>query len=204
LDEIWTIITQQGRALFHNRLEITAVILGLISVYLVVRRNVLTFPIGIAMVAMYAIIFYEAKLYSDMLLQVFFVVMQALGWYQWLYGSKDSDQKIKVRNLNSRQMAITSLIILSGTGILGFTMDRYTDTDVPYPDAFTTLISVMAQWWLNKGYLQNWSLWIFVNILYIGLYWYKTLYLTSFLYLFFLVLAILGYREWKSKLAATR
>jgi nicotinamide mononucleotide transporter len=153
------------------------------------------------MVLLYVHIFYQAKLYSDMLLQVFFAVMQAIGWLQWLRGQKDSTDKIQIRSLSLRQILLTAASIGIGTLSLGSLMQRFTDADVPYPDALTTSISVLAQWWLNQRYLQNWTLWIVADVLYIGLYWYKSLYLTSVLYLVFLLLAIQGYREWKKAMA---
>lgn len=187
----------QVRTLFANPTEVVAVLLGIISVWLVVRRSIWNFPIGIMMVLLYVGIFYEARLYSDMLLQVFFAVMQILGWWQWVHGQKDTHQKIEVRSLSLRQMLLTALLIGIGTLTLGQVMQRYTDADVPYPDALTTSLSVLAQWWLNQRYLQNWVLWIIADILYIGLYWYKGLYLTAVLYLIFLVLAVQGYKEWR-------
>jgi nicotinamide mononucleotide transporter len=189
----------QIRMFLSNKMEVAAFILGVWSVYLVVKRSVWAFPIGIVMVALYAVIFFEAQLYSDMLLQVFFAVMQAAGWYQWLHSPKQDDQKIAVRLLSLRQISLTVFAILGITLTLGYTMDHFTTTDVPYADAFTTAISVMAQWWLNLRYLENWHLWIFVDVLYIGLYWYKALYLTAVLYVVFLVLAVIGLREWRAQ-----
>jgi nicotinamide mononucleotide transporter len=196
-----TQLLEQLNLLFHDPIEVCAVILGIISVWLVVKRNVVAFPVGIVMVLLYLDVFYRAKLYSDMLLQAFFAVMQAIGWYQWTHGAKDNDDKITVHQLSLRQILQTTLLILLGTLTLGYLMDQYTDTDVPYADAFTASISVMAQYWLNKQYLQNWTLWIGVDVLYIGLYWYKTLYLTAILYVIFLVLAVMGYRAWQAKSA---
>lgn len=179
--------------------EIIAVILGIISVYCVVQRSVWAFPVGIVMVILYIWIFYEAKLYSDMLLQVFFVVMQALGWKQWLQGKKDADEKIAIKSLSRSQIGITIGIIAVGTLALGTAMHQFTDASIPYADALTTMLSVMGQWWLNARYLENWTLWIIADVLYIGLYGYKELYLTAGLYIVFLVLAVMGYREWKQK-----
>ncbi len=190
----------QLRVLFNDPTEVLAVLLGMVSVWLVTRRSIWAFPIGIVMVLLYVGIFYDAKLYSDMLLQVFFAVMQMIGWWQWAHGQKDAHQKIEVRSLSLRQILLTVMLIGIGTLALGRMMQRYTDADVPYPDALTTSISVLAQWWLNQRYLQNWILWIVADVLYLGLYWYKGLFLTALLYLIFLALAIQGYRAWKRAL----
>jgi nicotinamide mononucleotide transporter len=189
----------QIQMFFGNPIEVIAFILGVWSVYLVVKRSVWAFPIGIAMVALYAFIFFETKLYSDMLLQVFFAVMQAVGWFQWVNSPKNTDQKIAVRSLRLRQIFLTVAAIAVITLLLGYLMDHHTDTDVPYADAFTTAVSVMAQWWLNLRYIENWHLWIFVDVLYVGLYWYKGLYLTAVLYIVFFVLAVIGLRAWRNR-----
>jgi len=182
-----------------NWLELTAAILGVISVWFVVKRNILAFPIGIGMVLLYIVIFYEAKFYSDMILQVVYVVMQAQGWYLWTRGDRAEDDKIAIGHLNSRQWAISGLVQVFGTLSLGYVMHRYTDAYLPWLDAFTTTMSLLAQWWMNKKYLQNWVLWITVDVIYLYQYSAKALYLTTGLYAVFTMLAIAGYIEWKKK-----
>ncbi len=183
-------------------LEIIAAILGAISVWLVVLRNVWAFPIGIVMVTMYAWIFYEAKLYSDMLLQVFFFVLQIQGWLDWSRSQKGDDQKIAVRQLSQQQWLLTGGILVVGTVMLGFIVKSvFPDAALPWLDAFAAVVSMLAQWWMNRRYLDNWTLWIAVDALYLYIYYSKGLYATFVLYGIFLAMAVAGYIEWKKKLA---
>ena len=182
--------------------ELIAAILGAISVALVVMRHIWAFPIGIVMVIMYAWVFYQAKLYSDVLLQLFFFVLQIQGWIDWNKSDKANDDKIVVRWLNPQQWLLTIGIQIAGTGALGFLMKTYTDAALPWLDAFAAVMSMNAQWWMNKRYIDNWTLWIAVDALYLYIYYSKALYPTTILYAVFLGMAIVGYWTWKSKLSA--
>jgi nicotinamide mononucleotide transporter len=179
-------------------IEGIAALLGAISVWLVVKRNIFAFPIGIIMVVLYIWIFYESKLYSDMLLQVFFVVMQIHGWLVWKKSETGKDEKIIVRSLSNAQWIWTGLLLFLGFLGLGYVMETYTDASSPYTDAFVAVQSVLAQWWMNKRYVESWILWIGVDQVAIFLYASKNLYFTTVLYGLFLVMAVIGYLEWKN------
>lgn len=184
-------------------LELTASILGLASVWLVVRRNILAFPVGIVMVLLYVFIFYKAKLYSDVLLQIFFVVMQIHGWLTWRRADHDLEDKIQVRQFSKKQWLLTGAVLLGGTAALGFFMKTQTDAAAPYTDAYVAVLSVLAQWWMNTRYLENWILWMGVNQVAMFLYASKDLYFTAVLYAVFLAMAVAGWWEWKSKTAVS-
>lgn len=181
-------------------IELAAAVLGAVSVWMVVKRNVWAFPIGIVMVVLYAWIFFRERLYSDMLLQVFFAVMQAQGWYLWSRSEHADDDRIAVRSLSARQWWITGLMQVAGTLSLGAAMQRFTNADLPFMDAFAAVQSMLAQWWMNKRYVENWILWIAVDEVYLILYYSKSLYFTTVLYAIFLGMAVIGYMEWKNKL----
>jgi nicotinamide mononucleotide transporter len=183
-----------------NYLELFAAVLGVISVWLVVKRNIWAFPIGIVMVILYAWIFFKAKFYSDMLLQLLYVVMQAQGWYVWSHSDRAQDDKIRVLQLNGRQWIWGLIFLILVTLSLGYTMQHYTDAALPWVDAFTTAMSLLAQWWMNRKYLENWHIWITVDAVYLYQYSAKGLFVTTGLYAIFLGLAIYGLYEWKSKL----
>lgn len=186
-----------------SSLELIASLLGALAVWLVVKRNVLNFPIGILMVSLYAWIFWEAKLYSDMLLQGVFAIMQVQGWYLWSRkNARSEEQELTVRSMQARHWVWTGAIQLLGTLCLGYFMSL-TDASLPYLDAFAAVQSVLAQWWLNKRYLENWILWIAVDEVYLMIYSYKSLYFTTGLYALFLVMAVAGYLEWRRKLYPT-
>lgn len=180
-----------------NTLELIAALLGALSVGLLVVRNVWAFPIGIAMVLLYTVVFYQAKYYADMCLQVAYVVMQIQGWYEWTRGDRGVGDKITVRRLVPFQWVWLLLAVGGGTAFIGLALQRFTDASLPWLDAFTTSVSLVAQWCLNKKYLENWALWIFVDIIYLYQYSYKALYFTTALYAVFLGLAIAGHVAWR-------
>ena len=180
-------------------LEIIAVICGLANIYLTVKQNIWCWPVGAVMVSLYIYIFFNAKLYSDAGLNVFFLVMQFYGWYQWTRGPVVHATSLSaVKRLGTRGWSWTTAGVLAGTATLGTVMHRYTDAALPYPDAFTTLLSVIAQFLMTKKYLENWTLWIIADLVYIGVYSVKSLYWTAGLYVVFLALCVQGYREWRT------
>lgn len=183
-------------------LEIIASLLGVVTVWLVVRRNIWTFPIGIVQVTLAGIVCFQARLYSDALLQVLFGVMQVQGWILWSRSDRAADDRIAIRSLSPWQWLWTGCALLAGTFGLGYVMDTWTAADFAYRDAFCTAQSVLAQWWMNKRYLENWVLWIAVNQVYVFMYADKGLKFFAGLYVVFLVQAALGYIQWKQKLTA--
>jgi nicotinamide mononucleotide transporter len=181
-----------------NPLEIVAVVCGLANIYLTVKQNIWGWLFGGIMVSLYIYIFFHAKLYSDAGLQVFFLVMQFYGWYEWTRGPVVHAVSLSaVKRLGTRGWSWVGAGVASGTAVLGTTMHHYTDAALPYPDAFTTLLSVIAQFLMTKKYLENWTLWIIADVVYIVVYTIKSLYWTAGLYVVFLVLCVQGYREWR-------
>jgi nicotinamide mononucleotide transporter len=178
-------------------LEKIAALCGLANVYLTVRQNIWCWPVGVVMVSLYIYIFFGAKLYSDVVLQIFFLVMQFYGWYEWTRGPVDHARSLSpVARLGTRGWTWTTAGALTGTAVLGTVMRRYTDAALPYPDAFTTALSVIAQFLMTRKVLENWTLWIIADVVYIAVYSIKSLYWTAGLYAVFLVLCVKGYREW--------
>jgi nicotinamide mononucleotide transporter len=178
-------------------IEIVAAALGLACVWLTVRRHIACWPTGLAMVILYAFIFYEAKLYSDMLLQVAYVFLQLYGWYAWLHGGP-RQTPLRVSRLSPPRFVgwIAGGAVIAAS--LGASMQRYTDASFPHVDAAATVASLIAQWLMGRKVLESWLVWIFVDIVSIGLYLAKSLYLTAGLYLLFLGLATWGWFEWRN------
>lgn len=181
-------------------IELTASLLGLISVWLVTKQNNWCWPTGIVMVIIYVFIFYQNKLYSDMLLQIFFVVMQIYGWYTWS-NSSNNTIKLEVSWLTFKEQLqwIVGTIILSI--LIGFCMKRFTNADLPYIDAATAAMSITAQWLMTRKKIENWLYWIIADLIYIAMYLVKGLYFTTVLYFVFLILAYKGFITWKNHLA---
>lgn len=182
-----------------STIEIIATLSGLACVILTIRQNIWCWPTGLLMVTLYIVIFYQAKLYSDMGLQVIYVGLQIYGWYYWLHGGTEKS-KLPVRAIGPIHFA--GWLIAAGvlTVALGYTMHTQTDASLPYWDATTTVLSLTAQVLMAKKILESWLLWITVDVLAIGIYAVKDLHLTAGLYAVFLVLAILGFFAWKNDL----
>ncbi|CAN5456505.1 nicotinamide riboside transporter PnuC [soil metagenome] len=181
--------------LLANRIELIAFVLGVVNVTLVVRRSIWNYPFAIAMVALYAIVFYRTKLYSDALLQIFFFVVNFYGWWMWLR-AEQAEGEIRVLLMTGSARA-RWLVGIAVTALLwAAAMHRWTDAAYPYWDAPVAIPSVAAQILMSRRLLENWVLWIAVDILAIGLYATKGLWLTTVLYVIFLGLAIWGLAHW--------
>lgn len=178
-----------------DTIEIIAVALGLANVGLLVRRSIWNYPFGMAMVALYFVIFREARLYGEAGLQVFFFVVQGWGWWLWARAG-GLTHMVEVAWMGTRgRIAALALVAASALGI-GWAMARFTDAALPYADATIAGASVVAQVLLSVRRVENWALWIAIDVLSVGVYIHRALYLTAGLYVIFLVLAVLGLREW--------
>jgi nicotinamide mononucleotide transporter len=177
-------------------LEIVAFVLGVINVTLVVRRSLWNYPFGLAMVALYAWVFFGAKLYSDAILQGFFFVVQIYGWANWARSRADAGA-VQVVRLGGRERAAWLAGIVVATLAWGWTMDRFTDAALPWWDASVAIASVAAQLLMSRRAIETWVLWIAVDVLAIGLYATKDLWLTALLYVIFLALSIWGLVDWR-------
>jgi len=177
-------------------IEIAAVILGVCNITLLIRRSIWNYPFGIVMVIFYMKIFYDAKLYADTGLQVFFLIVQIYGWAHWL-GRRDASGRVIVRRITRNQALAYAAAGAAGVAAMGALLSRFTDAALPYWDSTIAVFSVIAQVLLARRRLENWLVWVGVDIVAIGVYWAKGLYPTTGLYAVFLVLATLGYFAWR-------
>ena len=183
-------------------LEIATFVSGLLSVWLTVRQNIWCWPAGITMVLCYGVLAFQVRLYSDVGLQLIYLVMQIYGWYHWLHGGRDRGT-LPVTTVGLWPLAAWILIGLAAAGVLGVVMSTCTDADLPYWNAMTTALSLVAQWFLARKKLESWAIWITVDVLYIGMFVTKRLYLMACLYAVFLVLSGMGFHEWRKSLRET-
>ena len=191
MDQLSNIATQLGL----DPLETLATLLGLANIVLLVRRSIWNYPFGLAMVALYARIFFWEKLYSDALLQLFFFVIQLYGWWAW-WRAGGGERKVDVVRLTGpARIAWIAMIAILGLG-WGTMMHLYTDASFPWWDATVAVSSIAAQILLARRCIENWVLWIAIDIASIPLYLIKGLPFTAGLYLAFLALSALGLREW--------
>jgi nicotinamide mononucleotide transporter len=182
-------------------LEITAVVFGLLSVIFTIRQNIWCWATGLVNVILYILIFYRAALYSDVVLQVIYVPLQLYGWYHWVYGNRNgANPDLPVTRLTSFAACIWTAVAANLIAIDGYIMHRFFNAALPYWDAAIAVLSLIAQYLLARKVLENWMIWIAVDILALGVYTAKGLYLTTGLYGVYLVLATFGLIAWLKSL----
>lgn len=181
--------------------EIIGVITGLLCVWLTVRQNIWCWPVGIVSCVAFAILFWQIKLYIDMGLQFFFIVVSLQAWSLWLHGGPNHS-RLPVTQLTSAQKVWLGIAVVLCVLTLGTIFDRYTDASLPFLDALASGASVPAQILLMRKKLESWYMWFVIDVLYVGIYIYKEVYLTAGLYVLFLGLAVAGLIEWKKTLNA--
>lgn len=184
-------------------IEAIAVVFGLACVWLTVRQSIWCWSTGLVQVVLFIFIFLQARLYSDVILHCIYVVLQVYGWHHWLYGGPDH-QNLRVSRLSRRGFLGWVLLCGVGTAALGWSMTTFTDAALPYPDAFTTVASLIAQWLLTRKKLESWLFWIIVDVVAIGIYFSKSLFLTTGLYAVFLLMATMGLLAWRKSMKAVK
>jgi nicotinamide mononucleotide transporter len=176
-------------------LQWTAVATGIVSVYLSVRQKIWSWPTALVNVALYFVVFREQKLYADMGLQVIYFVLSLYGWYEWLYGGANRTELTVSRATSTMTLTLTAIAVV-GVAVLGTLFARFTDAALPYVDSATATTSLVAQWMMTRKVLENWAVWIAVDVVYVGMFVYKHMYPTAALYAGFLVLAVMGHLQW--------
>ena len=179
-----------------NTVEIFGLFAGSLSIALLIKQNIWTWPVGIAYTVASLHVFYTAKLYADFTLHVFFLIMSLYGWYYWLRGNNRIDSELLVSR-EKKKVLVYSLVICSVAIIFTsnlFTL--YTDADLPYWDSTTSILSIFAIWLQSRKKIESWIFWLIIDILSVGIYFYKELYFYSLLYSIYVVMAFLGYVAW--------
>jgi nicotinamide mononucleotide transporter len=181
-------------------LEIVAVVIALEMVGCNIREIHWGWPLAIVSSLMYFALFWRSRLYGDAALQIFFAVVALWGWYQWLRGHRADGSVLRVTRLTRRGLALTVVACALLWPVTGFFLKTFTDTDVPWWDAFPTAVSLVGQFLLGRKFIENWAVWIVVNVVSVGLFAYKDLWLTVGLYSVFIALSWVGWKEWKRRL----
>lgn len=179
-----------------SHLEIFAALFGVVSVYLSTRENIWSWPTAIVNVGLYTVVFYQEKFYADMGLQVVYLALSAYGWFEWLHGGANRGV-LRVSRATPRLLLLSGAIIVVGSYTLGSTLSRHTDAVFPYLDSTLTVASLVAQFMMTRKILENWALWVVLDIVYVPMFISRQLYATAALYAVFLVLAVMGYVQWR-------
>lgn len=183
-------------------IELIGVITGLLCVYLAAINNIWNWPFAIINVVLYIYIYFHAQLYADMGLQVYLLGVNIYGWYYWSRRSV-TEVKVPVVSITGRQWLWSAAIVAVVTPVLGYTLIslspilHYKPAAYPYLDSFCTMCSIIAQVYLARKVLQNWLIWVFVDLIYVGVYIVKDLHPTAFMYAIFAIIAAKGYCDWR-------
>jgi len=181
-----------------NYIELLGAILGIAYIFFSIRQSIWTWPVGLLTSIIYVWVFLVSKLYADMGLQMYYVVISIYGWYEWLKGNQSNhSESIKISRLSVKLGLVLALISLVIFFLIWYILKNYTDSTVPVADSLATALSIVATWMLARKILEHWLVWIFVDAFSIGLFWYKDLLPTVLLFVVYTIMAVAGYLEWK-------
>lgn len=185
-------------------LEFLGLVFGLLAVWYLIKQSILTWPAGIAYVLISFVIFWRIQLYGDFILHIFFLVLNIYGWYYWVYGRKKGEKELPVSTLSITDNILVAMGSLAGVWLFGlflehldFFFDGLEPAALPYWDATTSILSVTGMWLTTRKKLENWYYWLVVDILATGIYVYKGIYFYALLYGIYIILAFMGYLEWR-------
>ena len=172
-------------------------VLGIVGVWLMIRRSLWAFPVGLVAVTVQGVLFFRSRYYADATLQVFFFVVLAYGWYHWVR-DRGAAPELPVTVLPARARVWTVGLAMAGTVAWALLLRRHTNAIMPFRDAFIAAFSVAAQVLQARKNLENWPLWGIVNVVAVCSYWAGGLFYTALLYAIYLVMAVGGWREWRA------
>ena len=196
--------------LFENWLEFTGVIAGLLCVWLLIKEHVLTFPIGMLYALVTVVVVARAMLYADVVLNLYYVLMNAYGWYYWVYGGRrlrEAEGELRPQRLQRSTLLYLLGVTTVGSVVMGFYLSRYTQADMAYIDSLTTVASFVAMWMSARKFLSSWVAWFLIDVLQIVLYVVKGISTDSGLFLYaglygvYLLMAVFGWLQWRQRLA---
>jgi len=188
-----TQITEALEAL--SWLEASGVFFGLLYIYLAAKENIWCWPAGLVSVIIYIFICIDAKLYAETALQFYYLGTSLYGWYHWQ--NQKTKEELPISTMSAREhflfIGLGAIITLG----VGYGLTTYTDASIPYIDSFTTVFSLFTTWLVTRKVLENWLYWIIVDSVGAYQYFYKELYLTSFLFALYVVIVVFGYIKWR-------
>ena len=183
----------------QHYIEITGAVLSLIYLYLSIKQKIGLWIFGFLCSALYVVVFFNSKFYADMSLQFYYLGVSVYGWISWKSGKLHTGKDLPVKRVNIRQVIVLSAITIAVFLLYYFILARYTDSPLPISDSFTTALSITATWMLAKKLIEHWLLWIVVDAVSAGLYFYKELYPTAVLFILYTIMAVVGFVEWKKE-----
>ena len=196
MESFFDSISQESLA--YGWLEIIAVFTAVIYVFLAAKTNRWCFFFGLISSAIYIYLATSLKFYFDSAINIYYVFMSFYGWFSW---SNTSTGKLQgILKMPKKQFIIILSAGLLLTAILASIVDHFSDASLPYIDAFTTVFAIIATWMVVKKYLENWLIWIVVDLIAAAMYFHKNLFITAALFLLYAIISIVGYKKWKIQL----
>lgn len=181
-----------------NYLEIIGTLVGLLYLWLEYRASIYLWIAGVVMPAIYIFVYYRAGLYADFGINIYYLLAAGYGWMVWMRGSSKSGKKeLPITRTPPKTYFLLTVVFLVALVGIAWVLIRFTDSNVPWLDSFTTALSIVGMWMLARKYVEQWWAWIIVDVVCCGLYIYKELYFTSALYGLYSIIAIFGYFKWK-------
>ncbi len=188
----------------EQTLEVLGTLVGLIYLWLEYRASIYLWIASVIMPAIYIFVYYEAGLYADFGINIYYLGAAVYGWLVWKYGHKSADlHELPITKMPKRSWLKALVVFLVAQILIAWILINFTDSDVPWWDAFTTALSIIGMWMLARKYLEQWWVWIVVDVVCVGLYIYKGLYFTSGLYALCSVIAVFGWLNWKRLMKAS-
>jgi nicotinamide mononucleotide transporter len=187
----------------RHAVEICGALSGLLYIFLTIKTSVWLWPVGILMAILYMLVYMEAGVYAYMGLQLYYLAISIYGWYHWLDRRKNVDtpesNELPITHISLMQLFALLIISALLTFAIAFFLDRYTDSDIPWLDGFTTALSITATWMLARKIIEHWLFWIVVDSVVCGISLVKQLYPTIVLFAVYTILAAYGYLSWLNK-----
>lgn len=185
--------------------ELAGFVLSLAMVYCNIKEIHWGWPLAILSSALYGLVFWNSQLYGEASLQVMFILTALWGWHQWRKGTQSVNPDVqtvsplKISQLNSIELKQAATATLLAWPVMAYFLNRYTDSDVAIWDALVTTFSLLGQYLLAKKKIENWWVWLVVNIITVGLMLVKSLWLTALLYVLFAILSYIGLKAWRTQ-----
>ncbi|MDR3339356.1 MAG: nicotinamide riboside transporter PnuC [Candidatus Symbiothrix sp.] len=181
----------------NNWIELTGAILAFVYLVLEIKQKWTLWIAGIISSGFYVYIFFDAKLYAETGMNIYYIIMSVYGLYCWKFSRKKEENDADFHRIDMKIILPLTIFTIICLGILSFILFHFTDSPVAFPDALIATFSITATWMVAKKIIECWYLWIFVNSFAVGLYFYQGLYSTAVLFIFYAVLSVVGLKEWR-------
>ena len=182
-------------------LDIVTTVLGLAYILLEYKANVWMWAVGFAMQALGIVLYYQKGLYADCGMEFYYLAMTVYGYWKWIHGTP-TKEALPIRHFPKRLVLTWLVFIAAIWGIIYWLLVTFTNSNVPLADSFTTALSIVGIWALAHKYLEQWFIWIVVDVVTCGLYFYKDIPFKASLYALYVVIAVFGYMKWRRMMQA--